>query len=59
MSEQNKNTVIQIQLSDLPISCPTHETILWNAHPRVYLPLDETHREAICPYCDTKFVLTE
>ena len=30
--------------------------ILWNAHPRVYLPIQKTG-EALCPYCGTKFVL--
>ncbi len=41
---------------DLPLSCPTDDMILWNAHPKVYLPIDKTGVE-VCPYCSAKFVL--
>lgn len=41
---------------DLPLSCPTDEMILWNAHPKVYLPIEKTGTE-ICPYCGSHFVL--
>lgn len=47
---------IIITEKDLPLSCPTRDMQLWNAHPRVYLPIEETHAE-ICPYCGTEFVL--
>jgi uncharacterized Zn-finger protein len=30
--------------------------ILWNSHPRVYLPIQKTG-EALCPYCGTKYML--
>lgn len=43
----------------LPVSCPEKNMTLWNAHPRVYLPLDDAHPEAICPYCDAKFILVD
>lgn len=42
----------------LPLSCPTPEMALWNAHPRVYLPLEENGR-ARCPYCGAEYVLVE
>jgi uncharacterized Zn-finger protein len=29
---------------------------LWNAHPRVFLPI-ETTGEALCPYCGTRYRL--
>jgi uncharacterized Zn-finger protein len=29
---------------------------LWNAHPQVYLPVEETG-EAKCPYCGAQYVL--
>jgi len=32
--------------------------VLWAAHPRVYLPIEETGR-AICPYCSVEYVLVE
>lgn len=42
--------------ADLPISCPTQDMRVWDAHPRVYLPIEKTGR-AICPYCGAEFVL--
>jgi len=41
---------------DLPLSCPTDEMILWNAHPKVYLPIEKTGT-VVCPYCGSEFVL--
>lgn len=42
--------------SDLPLSCPTDKMELWNAHPKVYLPIDKTGKE-LCPYCGSLFIL--
>ena len=47
-----------VHRSDLPLSCPTDEMVLWNAHPKVYLPIEETGSET-CPYCGTHFVLQD
>ncbi len=41
---------------DLPLSCPLDDMILWNAHPKVYLPIEQTGDET-CPYCGTHYVL--
>lgn len=49
-----KNYVVYPQ--DLPLSCPTDEMALWNAHPKVYLPIEKTGTE-VCPYCGSRFVL--
>ena len=43
---------------DLPLSCPTDAMSLWNAHPKVYLPIEKTGVE-VCPYCSTRFVLQD
>lgn len=48
--------VYPVTEDQLPLSCPTPEMALWNAHPRVYLPIEATG-EAICPYCGAKYVL--
>ncbi len=48
--------IIHVHAHDLPLSCPTKEMTLWNAHPKVYLPIDKTGQEK-CPYCGTEFVL--
>ncbi len=58
MSEPVTNTRrhIEVTAEDLPLHCPTPSMILWNAHPRVYLPIQKTG-EALCPYCGTKYTL--
>lgn len=43
---------------DLPLSCPTDEMVLWNAHPKVYLPIEKTGME-LCPYCSSRFILKD
>jgi len=40
----------------LPLSCPSDEMAVWNAHPKVYLPIEKTGTST-CPYCGTKYVL--
>jgi uncharacterized Zn-finger protein len=30
--------------------------VLWNAHPRVFLPIEQ-RCEALCPYCGTRYTL--
>lgn len=40
----------RVSASDLPLRCPMPGMSLWNSHPRVYLPIDETGVEK-CPYC--------
>lgn len=46
----------EVTQDDLPLSCPMPSQGVWNAHPRVYLPIQETGR-ALCPYCSAEFVL--
>jgi uncharacterized Zn-finger protein len=53
----NSQTRIEVTAQDLPLHCPMPSMMLWNAHPRVYLPIQKTG-EALCPYCGTKYVLT-
>ncbi len=47
---------IEITQADLPLHCPTPEMVPWNAHPRIYMPIEKTG-EALCPYCGTKYTL--
>jgi uncharacterized Zn-finger protein len=44
--------------ADLPLSCPMPDMYLWNSHPKVYLPVEETG-EARCPYCSAKYYLVD
>lgn len=46
----------EITSADLPLSCPPKETRVWDAHPRVYLPIEEVGHLA-CPYCGTEYTL--
>lgn len=48
----------EISHSDLPLSCPMPDMKLWNAHPRVYLPIEKTGA-AKCPYCGANFKLID
>jgi uncharacterized Zn-finger protein len=50
--------VIKVTRKELPLSCPRPQDELWNMHPRVYLPIDETGEE-VCPYCGAHYVLTD
>jgi uncharacterized Zn-finger protein len=38
------------------LSCPMPEMTLWNSHPRVYLPIEQTG-SAKCPYCGAEYTL--
>ena len=47
-----------VTAKDLPLSCPMPKMVLWNAHPRVYLAIEEK-KEATCPYCNTHYKLVD
>ncbi len=46
----------EVTAADLPLSCPTIDMRVWDAHPRVYLPIEETGH-VVCPYCEAEFTL--
>lgn len=48
----------EVKRADLPLSCPMPDMELWDSHPRVYLPIEETGREQ-CPYCGAVYILKE
>ncbi|HHH35868.1 MAG TPA: zinc-finger domain-containing protein [Gammaproteobacteria bacterium] len=48
----------EITRDRLPLHCPLEEDSLWNTHPRVFLPIEETGR-ATCPYCGAEYVLKD
>jgi uncharacterized Zn-finger protein len=58
MSEPRDNIArrIEVTAADLPLHCPMPSMGLWNAHPRVFLPVENTG-EALCPYCGTRYTL--
>jgi uncharacterized Zn-finger protein len=48
----------EITHADLPLSCPPQNMRVWDAHPRVYLPIEETG-SFLCPYCGAEYVLKD
>lgn len=48
----------EVKRQNLPLSCPTAEQKLWNSHPRVFLPIEDTG-SATCPYCGTVYKLVD
>lgn len=53
--EPNAANRYEVSKADLPLHCPLKSMSLWNSHPRVYLPIEETG-SAKCPYCGATFV---
>ena len=58
LANANTETVYRVRRADLPLSCPTADQKLWNSHPRVYLPIEETGK-ATCPYCSARYELID
>lgn len=56
-SRSPQGRLVEVRPDELPLHCPTPAMALWNAHPRVYLPIEQTG-EALCPYCGTQYRLT-
>lgn len=54
----NNQRRIKITKKDLPLHCPAPSMKLWNSHPRVFLPIEDTG-EALCPYCGTLYTLKD
>lgn len=50
------NNLVEVTKADLPLSCPMAGMRVWDAHPRVYLPI-ETLGEVSCPYCGARYIL--
>jgi uncharacterized Zn-finger protein len=53
---QDRQPQVEISAAQLPLHCPQPSQALWNAHPRVFLPIGKSG-EALCPYCGTRYVL--
>ncbi|MDX1562083.1 MAG: zinc-finger domain-containing protein [Gammaproteobacteria bacterium] len=54
----NAEKVYRVTTNDLPLHCPMPESYLWNSHPKVYLPIEDTG-EAKCPYCSASYQLVQ
>ena len=56
--QPNAQNHYRVTREDLPLSCPMPQMYLWNSHPRVYLPIEQTGW-AKCPYCGAEYTLEE
>jgi len=56
MKPSKQPAAIEVTKDDLPVHCPLSDADLWNSHPRVYIPLEDTD-EAACSYCGTVYRL--
>jgi uncharacterized Zn-finger protein len=56
--EANAERHYEVRRADLPLSCPTPAMKLWNSHPRVYLPIEQSG-QAQCPYCGALYTLVD
>ena len=56
--QPNAENQYNVTQADLPLSCPMPGMYLWNSHPKVYLPVEDTG-EAKCPYCGAHYTLDE
>jgi uncharacterized Zn-finger protein len=56
-TDHTKQRIVEVSAADLPLFCPTPDMSLWNAHPRVFIPVDRLG-EARCPYCSTLYKFT-
>lgn len=54
----NTKNHYNVTASDLPLCCPMPGMELWNSHPRVFLPIEETGK-AKCPYCGAVYELVD
>ena len=54
----NDRERVEVTTADLPLHCPMPGKRLWDSHPRVYLPIEDSGQE-LCPYCGTLYVLAD
>ena len=52
----NTQNRYEVTTADLPLSCPESGMTLWNSHPRVYLPIEQSGW-AKCGYCGAEYTL--
>jgi uncharacterized Zn-finger protein len=56
--QSNAENSYEVETTDLPLSCPMPGMHLWNSHPKVFLPVEETGTAA-CPYCGAIYTLKQ
>lgn len=60
LKKANTESHYKITCKDLPLSCPGKQMRVWDAHPKVYLPIKAEAGAAVaCPYCGAKYTFVE
>ncbi len=54
----NAENRYEVTRKDLPLHCPMDGMSLWNSHPKVYIPIEDSGEER-CPYCGALYVLKD
>ncbi len=52
----NASESVTVTAADLPLHCPMPGKRLWDSHPKVFLPIENSAQEK-CPYCSTVYTL--
>ena len=52
----NASEQVEVTAKDLPLHCPMPGKRLWDSHPKVFLPIENSGQES-CPYCGTLYIL--
>jgi len=58
MKQSKQQAVIEVTKDELPMHCPAPGSALWDSHPRVFIPLEDSP-EAACSYCGTVYKLVD
>ena len=53
-----KDTVIDVARTQLPLTCPSPDMVVWNQHPEVVLPI-EANGTAKCADCGAQYRLMD
>ena len=56
MKQAKQLPVVEVTADELPMHCPAPGLALWDSHPRVFIPLNDSP-EAACSYCGTVYKL--
>lgn len=50
--------IYKVTRNNLPLTCPMKGMALWDAHPKIALPIEKTGH-AKCEYCGAEYILTD
>ncbi len=56
LTTPNAKNCYEVHPDDVPVHCPVPGSSLWDSHPRVYVPLDDSG-QGKCPYCGAIYKL--